>query len=43
MKNYSKVGNRSCKPAYRTSSRFRNKKYLEINKRKIISNKKHGD
>ncbi len=39
MKNYSKVGNRTSKPAYRTSSKFRNKKYWEINKRKILLNK----
>ena len=45
MKNYSKVGNRTGKPAYRTSSKFRNKKYFEINKKKISlnKNKKYGN
>jgi hypothetical protein len=34
MKNYSKVGNKSGKPAYRTPSRFIYKKYIQIKKLK---------
>ncbi|HEY4499049.1 MAG TPA: hypothetical protein VJH94_03225 [Candidatus Paceibacterota bacterium] len=30
MKNYTKVGNRQGRPAYRTSSVFRYKKYVSV-------------
>jgi len=42
MKQYSKVGNRPGRPAYRTSARFRYQQYIKIKNAKIQKFNKQG-
>jgi|GEM_PF-777355 len=42
MKNYSKVGKRTGRPAYRTPSSFRYKKYVQVRAISLPNKKSRG-